>query len=52
MSWAEGNLERVSVLNLAGETGKLVHGKQVVMLRAKKGLRQNFEWRDEQFKPV
>jgi alpha-L-fucosidase 2 len=52
LSWADGALQRASVLNLAGEAGKLVYGDQSLLLPAKKGLRQNFEWRDGKLKPA
>jgi alpha-L-fucosidase 2 len=52
LAWSGGRLERVSVLNLAGEAGKLVYGSQTYSLRAKKGGRQTLEWRDDKFQPI
>jgi alpha-L-fucosidase 2 len=52
VSWSEGRLERVSVLNHSGEPGKLVYRNESVPLRMKKGQRLNFEWRDDKLKPI
>ena len=52
LAWSDGKLERVSVLNLAGESAGLVYGKTSLALRARKGSRLNFEWRDEKFMPA
>ena len=52
ISWSEGKLERVSVLNLAGETGKLVYGGVEFSIRARKGSRVNLEWRSDRFAPA
>jgi alpha-L-fucosidase 2 len=52
LSWSEGKLDRVSVLNLAGEAGRLVYGGAEHAIRAKKGTRIDLQWRDERFAPA
>jgi alpha-L-fucosidase 2 len=49
LAWSEGKLERVIVVNHAGEGGKLVYDSVSYNIRAKKGLRLDLQWRDGKF---
>ena len=52
LSWAQGELLRVSITNLAGEACQLVYRGKSIALKGKKGLRQSFEWRADSLLPV
>jgi alpha-L-fucosidase 2 len=52
LAWSDGKLDRVSILNHAGESAALVYGKTSLALRARKGTRLNYEWREEKFDPA
>ena len=52
LSWAQGELLRVSITHLAGEACQLVYRGKSIALKGKKGLRQSFEWRADSLLPV
>jgi alpha-L-fucosidase 2 len=52
LAWSDGKLDRVGILNHAGESAALAYGKTSLALRARKGSRLNFAWRDEKFDPA
>jgi alpha-L-fucosidase 2 len=51
LAWSGGVLERVSLVNLAGETTQISYLGQVLPLKTEKGARASFKWRDEKLQP-
>jgi alpha-L-fucosidase 2 len=52
LRWDEGALMRVEVRNLAGEAAQLMYRDAGIALRARKGQRQAFEWREGSLRAV